>query len=244
MRTKCSALFLLIAAFAAYAYPQSVVITPKLVKYKRPKPISEYKAAFEITYPKVKATTPALSRKIEKAIGYESIFPTFSLKEELDDMQWLESATYEVGYNENAILSMSETLEGSGAYPSATTKHFVVDLRTGNIAKTADSFINLSALRAIVRKEMIHEIAAARAELKKGSRDDLEGFNGSIMESAKYQPLKLDQYSVSKKGVTFHHDYGFPHVILALQPAGEFFFTWARIKPYLKPGGLLAKAAR
>ena len=44
--------------------------------------------------------------------------------------------------------------------------------------------------------------------------------------------------------MTFKYDYGFPHVIQALQPEGKFFFTWEQLRPFLVPGGLLAKLAR
>ena len=72
MKVKTLFLCLLfISLFSIPAFSQSVVITPKKVTYKRPKPESEYKKTFEITYPKVKAATPALSKKIEDTISYQ-----------------------------------------------------------------------------------------------------------------------------------------------------------------------------
>ena len=52
---------------------------------------------------------------------------------------------------------------------------------------------------------------------------------------------KLDEFSISDKGVTFLYDYGFPHAIQALEPDGRYFFTWAQMKQHIKRGGLLAK---
>ena len=52
-----------VAAFTTLGYGQSVVITSKKVTYTRPKPIEDYKKTFTINYPKVKASTPTLSKK-------------------------------------------------------------------------------------------------------------------------------------------------------------------------------------
>ena len=89
------------------------------------------------------------------------------------------------------------------------------------------------------------DIKTARLEIKKDREaDDLESFDSAIKESSQYHPVKLDQFSVSDKGITFHHDYDFAHVVQALQPAGEFLFTWDQLKPYIKAGGLLSRVGR
>ena len=54
----------------------------------------------------------------------------------------------------------------------------------------------------------------------------------------------LDQFSLSDKGVTFIYDYGFPHAIEALQPDGRFFLSWAKLRPFIKRDGLLARFIR
>lgn len=62
--------------------------------------------------------------------------------------------------------------------------------------------------------------------------------------SEEYNKVSLDAFEVDENGIMFHHDYGFAHVIQALQPAGEFFLTWEELKPYIKAGGLLSRASR
>jgi hypothetical protein len=228
------------AMFCTATFAQSVVITGKKVTYKRPKPISEYKKSFEINYPKVKAATPALSKKIEAAISYQSVLG-LNLNDELRTYQWLETADYEVLYNKNGVLSISLFMEGSGAYPSSTTKYVVVDLRTGLRATPATAFSNTSRLLALVKKAKNNEVAQAIIDIKKDKENNEEHPEDLFKESAQYHPVKLDQFTVSDTGITFHYDYGFAHVIQALQPTGEFFFTWAQLKPYIKAGGLLSR---
>ena len=234
---------LCILAIAGAGYAQSVDLTAKKVVYKRPKPISEGKESFTINYPKIKAATPALSKKIEAAISYSSVLG-INVKEEQTDVQWLESADYSVEYNANGILSIELSMEGSGAYPSSTTKRVVVDLKTGTRAKPSAAFVNLPGLLSMVRKAKEKEVADAIIELKKDKEGATEDPESIFKMADEYQKVSLDEFSVDENGVVFYHDYDFPHVIQALQPDGKFFFTWAELKPYIKPGGLLARAAR
>ena len=230
-----------VTALALGTAAQSVVITGKKVTYTRRKPISEYKKTFEINYPKVKGRTPALSRKIENAISYRSILG-LDLKEELTGAQWLSSADYEVIYNDKGVLCIDLTMEGSGAYPSGTTKTVVVDLRTGNVVKTSDVFTDLRGLAAMVRKAQKKEIAEAVERLKQDPEFKSED-PADLFKDADFRRKDLEGYSVNDKGVTFKYDYGFPHVIQAAQPDGTYFFPWAELRPYLVPGGLLARLA-
>ena len=243
MKTKILLAVLFIAALTVMGYGQSVTITGKKVTYRRPKPIMDFKKTFTINYPKVKASTPALSKKIESSISYSSVL-NLNLKDELRETQWLEEADYEVGYNKNSVLSIALSMNGSGAYPDGTTKYVVVDLKTGKRVRSSDVFSNLSGLLALVRKAKEKEIAQAIVDIKKDPENNEANPVDLFKDSAKYNPLKLDEFSVSDDGVTFHYDYGFPHVIQALQPSGEFVFTWKQIKPYIKIGGLLAQFIR
>ncbi len=244
MKIKVLSLILVIASFVAAGNAQSVTVTSKKVEYKRPKPESEYKATFEVNYPQIKASTPAISKKIEAVLDYEKVFPDFSIKEEMSDLQWLQGADYEVGYNKNGILAVEMSIEGAGAYPSGSTKYVVVNTSNGMRVKTTDVFANTPALLKVVNAVREKDIQKARAELKKDKEADMQGFDYAIKESKQYHPVQLDQFSVSDKGITFHHDYDFAHVIQALQPDGEFYFSWAKLKPYIKIGSLLAHVAR
>ena len=82
MKTKLLFTFLAIAVCCTFGFAQSVVITSKKVTYKRPKPIMDFKKAFTVNYPKVKAATPALSKKIESSISYSSVLH-LDVKDEL-----------------------------------------------------------------------------------------------------------------------------------------------------------------
>ncbi len=242
MNNKILLLAFLIAAFGITAIGQSVVITAKKTTYTRRKPISDYKKHFVITYPRIKASTPALSRKIEAAISYSSVLG-LNLKEELGEYQWLEEADYDVHYNNDGILCLDLFMEGSGAYPSSQIKTVVVNIAKGTRVRVADVFTNLAGLTALVKKAQAKEMADAIKEMK-ADPENTDSDPESLFRDAKFTAKNLDGFVVTGEGITFKYDYGFPHVIQALQPAGEYFFTWADLKPFISRGSLLTRISR
>jgi hypothetical protein len=40
------------------------------------------------------------------------------------------------------------------------------------------------------------------------------------------------------------YDYGFPHVIEALEPSNEIFLPYSQLKPFIRTDGLLARFVR
>lgn len=242
MKVKFFVFTLFVFVCALPALPQAVTITPKEVKYTRRKPMSDYKKSFTITYPVVKAATQALSKKIETNISYAKN-NDLNLKEELGDSQWLEEASYEVNYNKKGILDITLSMEGSGAYPSTSSKRIIINEKTGDRVRPLDIFTNLPGLAAKVRKAQLAEIKKAQADYKKDPES--KDFDGSdYFTDAKFTVKQLENFSVSDKGVTFLYDYEFPHIVLALQPDGTYFYSWAEIKPFIKRGGLLGQFIR
>ena len=239
MKNKIALALFLIFAFSSVCFAQNVLITPKKVIYNRPKPTAEYKKSFVVTYPKVKAHTPTLSKKIENTISYEKAL-NITVKDEIDEYQWLETASYEVNYNKNGILDITLSAEGSAAYPSSISKTLVVNLKTGSRIRPPDVFTNLTALAAKVRRAQLAEIKRARSDYKKDP-ESADFDSGEYFNKAKFGIEELSNFSVSDRGITYNYDYGFPHVVQALQPDGTFFYSWAQIKPFIKRGGLLAK---
>jgi hypothetical protein len=241
MKIKFLSALLLVLGFSSLAFSQTVVITPKKTVYKRPKPLSQYKKSFSVIRPKVSGARPAIVKKIETTISYEKNFD-FTVKDELTEYQWLEEASYTVDYNKNGILGLTLWIEGSGAYPSSSSKPVIVDLKTGAKAAAKDVFVKLSELAAKGKQTQQLEIKKGIVDIKKENPD--EENPATLFENADFTVENLDQFTVSDKGVTFWYDYGFPHVIQAWQPEGRYFFSWAQLKPFIKRDGLLGKFVR
>ncbi len=243
MKTIRYSLVLLVLSMAAQlTTAQSVVIKPNKVVYTRTAPISEYKKTFEITWPKVKAATPTISKKIEMILNYEKLFD-FTVAEEKSEIQWLEEASYEVGYNDKNALSIELSIQGSGAYPSGVTKHLVINTATGTRATSATEFTNTAKLISKLNSVLKSEIAASLKEIK-ADKENGDIVPEELFEGKSFTAGDLKEFSIDADGITFHYAYNFVHAVKALEPIGEFKMSWAEIKPYLRRGGLLASIAR
>lgn len=241
MKIKLLLIVALIVCFPSIATAQSVTVTPRKVTYTRPKPLVAHKKSFVVTYPKVKASNAVLSKKIENALSYERIFK-FKINEEIREIQWLEEASFDVDYNKNGILGVMLWIEGSGAYPSGVSKPIIVNLKTGSRVRPQDVFTQLTGLIAKGRNAQRAEIKKAIAEIKKENPE--EENPAQLFANARFTLKDLNEFSINDEGVTFWYDYGFPHVIKALQPEGRYFFSWTDLKPFIKPDGLLGQFVR
>lgn len=237
---------LLVCLFSSQrAFAQSVVITPKKIVYKRVVQKGfEHKKTFTITYPKVSGRSANLNRKIENALSYERIFD-FKLKEELTDNTWLDELSYETEYNATGILAIALAIEGSGAYPSGWVKHIVVNTKTGLQVKPDNVFLLAKKTRLVnfLDKRLRENNEKAIAEVKADNANDAKELAEMLAEK-KFETKDLNNFSINEKGVTFYYDYGFPHIILALEPDGELFVSYVDLKPFIKPNNLLGKFVR
>lgn len=226
-------------ALCIAAASQSVVVTGKKTVYRRPQPISEFKKSFTVNYPKVKAATPALSKKIESTISYARILQ-IDVRDEIKESQWLEDADYKVDYNGRGVLVITLSIEGSGAYPDGSSKTVAVDLKTGDRITPAHAFTDLSGLTALVAKKQEQEIEIAIKELREDP-EEKDTDPSELFSDKKFSAENLDEFAIDNSGVTFIYDYGFPHVIRALEPEGRYKFSWSEIAKFVKPTGPFGK---
>ena len=241
MKKGFSCVFILCFLAVGFVAAQ-VRITPKKVTYRRPKPISEYKKTFTITWPKIAGRPAAVARKIENALNYEKLFD-FTIKEEQTDLQWLEEATYEVLFNKHNVLCIGLSIQGTAAYPSGSDHYVVLDSTNGTVAGPSSVFVDRVKLAELVNKRMAKAIAEVVARWK--TDPDLKDLDEKELLGDKVFEVKdLENFSVDAKGVAFRYEFGFPHAILAAEPDNEFDLTWKEMKPFINPRGLLAVMVR
>ncbi len=247
------ATFIIVFAFVFGGYAQSVRIEPKKVVYKRTGDVYDHKREFEVVYPIISSKNSSqVRRRILSNIDYWKVFDSsgndFSLKSEIEDGGWITNLYYEVKYNAHNILDIWLMMDGVGAYPVTSTKHVVIDLQTGKKVEITDLFKRnkLLPLRNAIRRKMKESEArlddSEQAELvsqrANGNYKDFYPMPNTI------QLKHLDGFSVSSTGVTFIFDYGYPHVIEALEPSGEFFISYKELKSFIRTDGLLARFVR
>jgi hypothetical protein len=176
-------------------------------------------------------------RKVRAILDFKNIFGS-SLAEYRQDA-WLTDFDYKVNYNQNYILDITFTQSGIGAYPDTQTKHFAINLRNGELIKAADAFdaSSLDTLAALVDKKL-------QAEVRQIKKDNSGEDSQDLFKDVKFKTSDLDDFSISNRGITFLYDAGFPHVVQALEPGGQYFFSYAQLKPHLKRDGSLAMFIR
>lgn len=212
--------------------------------------VPDHKRTFEANIPVIKSRLdPDVRAHIEDAIDFWRVFE-MDIDESLTDYTWLESFDHEVLYNANHIFSIRLTAEGSAAYPSTANRWVTVDLRTGEILTLEDLFAEDTGpqlLKLINQKMLANEEAAIKEdpEVKQALQDQRSSYGDDIQPGAgKLDFEDISGFFISETGVTFVYDYGFPHVMLALEPSGHYEFTFAEIKPFVVHGSLLEKAIR
>ncbi|MEB3292302.1 MAG: hypothetical protein VKJ24_04010 [Synechococcales bacterium] len=183
---------------------------------------------------------PTLLNKVQQAISLKSVFGQ-SLEEmraEFPEYHWLTRLDYQVNYNANSILDLTYFVEGLGAYPSGFERHIAVDLKTGKVLRPHDLFKTqaLGSLARRVEQKMQQAIQTKRAQLAQDNQDVGE----ELFQNHRFRIRNLENFSITPEGVTFHYDYGFPHVVLAAEPEGKFSFTYAELQPFIKPNGAIA----
>jgi hypothetical protein len=199
-----------------------------------------------VTYPVITGLSPQTLRKVRALLSFKNIFD-YSLAEYRSD-QWLSEFSYRVNHNANSLLDITFTQSGIAAYPDEQSKHFLIDLRSGALVVAADVFQGdkLETLTAAVDEKLQREIAELKRE-NTGSTDRDEADKTSVndaYEILKFESKDLDNFSVSKSGITFLYDAGFPHVIKALEPKGRYFFSYEQLKPFIKSNGPLGQFIR
>ncbi len=197
-----------------------------------------------INYPVIKsgANNATVLRKVRSLLQFKNIFDT-SLAEYREDT-WLDEFNYKVNYNKNFILDITFEQNGMGAYPDGQTKNFAISLKTGELIKARDIF-KPEALKTL--SEMVDKMLQEenRRTIEESTGDAaLTDEDKEMLRALKFEVANLDDFSISDKGITFLYDAGFPHVIQALEPAGEYFFSYSELRPYIKPEGPVGLLAR
>lgn len=230
---------------ASAAAQDRVVVLPRRVVIARTgKEVRDFpeRRKAVVRYPVLQGLTDAIVlHRLQNTLRMKNVFDS-SLADYRTESGLL-SFDYEVNYNKNYLLDISFNQETEGAYPDTQHKHYLLSLKNGMVIKAADAF-NQASLEHLTRlaneklkaevKELIQVVAADKdsdAEQKSALRDQLN--------QLEFKRENLDEFSVGDKGVTFLYDAGFPHVIRALQPDGQYFFSYAELRSHLKSNGPL-----
>lgn len=153
----------------------------------------------------------------------------------------LVNTDFTVLYNQNGILCIEATREWLGAYSSFSAERLVLSTATGE-PLSIGQLLQPAALPDLVRQcnNLLQErMEEARRE---APQDGETGqLLAELLAGKTFTTAHLEEFTVSKDGIRFYYPFGFPHVATALEPDNAFDFSFAQLKPYLKPDGPLAR---
>lgn len=223
-----------------------IVITHSTKKFPK-KRAGENPEPAVVTIPVVaeKLLPATIGPKVQKVLSTKNALgqtPEEMAKELREGDFWLSEVDYTINYNKNYLVDAAFNRNGCGAYPDGETKHVLVDLKTGKQVKANDAFnaASIPQLRKLLKAKMEKEVQDTFKEFEKSPEeltDVKERLKGPYVPSQKL----LDNFTVSDKGLMFAQDWEFPHVIQALQPDGQYFFTFAELKPLINVNGPLGR---
>lgn len=196
-----------------------------------------------ITYPIVSGLKDLrILRRVQSILNVKNAFDT-SISE-YRESTWLEEFTYKVNYNKNHVLDITFTEDGSGAYPDLHHRHFAINLKNGSVIKAADVFIQskLPELSRILNDKLQAELKEILESLVSSKSDPEDvAIAKEAQEPLRYTIENLNEFSVGARGITFLYDAGYPHAIQAFEPTGKYFFSYAELKSFIKPDGVLGQ---
>lgn len=222
--------------YAQAAAPGSVGIEKQTVRLKRAD-AEEWKKEAVLHFPVFKGPAdPDLRRRIQEAAGLKAGTDNSLEEWKADESSWLDEIDYEVRYNRNSILNLIYTVSGSGAYPDSFSTSLVIDLETGKRLTAVDLFnrASLEALATRLNQALNADVEATRRKWG----DDWKGADEEV-KNARFDVDHLDDFTIDNRGLTFHYDFGFPHVAKAMSPKGSYLLSWKELAPYIDPQGPL-----
>jgi hypothetical protein len=222
----------------------AVIQRRKIVLIRTPELVRRFphKKRAVVAYPVISGLNAAVLRRIRSILDFKNIF-NYSLKDYREDT-WLDEFDYVVNHNGNHLLDITFSQSGSGAYPDDQSKHFLIDLRNGQVIKAADVFVaeGMARLTETIDRKLQAELKTILEELSDSESDPEDtAIAREAQEPLHFTLADLDNFSVGTKGVTFLYDAGYPHAIQAFEPQGRYFFSYSELKPYIKPDGPLGQ---
>ena len=242
-----------------YKQGEQIKIFPSKKVYARINVEDEWRKEFTVRYPIIEGIkSESILYKINSVLSYEKVFGV-SLEEAIEGDTWLSDLDYTVNFIKKPFMDLTFIMEGIGAYLWHTTQNIVVNYETGARVKATDLFEERLLERlALIVNEFV------QVDLKRASLEELYSYEEIQMDVESKDPLtegleekiswieqrfsqnkfsveNLDDFSLDDSGIYFIYDFGFPHVIRALEPEGRYYFPYSVLKQCIKKGGILER---
>jgi len=167
---------------------------------------------------------------------------------EANDQVGIFGTSFEVLCNQQNVLSLALTTEYSGAYPWSATRHATFDLRTGRQLVLADLLADTLALRRRWHTRLNRRLAAYQQEVARDYKPDADawatvreytGWSDTLRQVRPARRPPLREFALTARGLVLYTSFWFPHPAMALAPPDAYLFSYASLRPWLAPCGVL-----
>lgn len=240
-----------------YKQAGGIKVFPSKKVYARIDVDDDWKKEFTVRYPIIEGIkSESVLYKINSVLSYEKVFDV-SLIEAIDGGVWLSELDYKVNLIKRPLLDLTFFMEGVGAYCWGTSQNVVANFETGQQLKANDLFKDeaLERLASIVNEfvqidlkkalllEEIYSCDEIQIEIDSQSisSEDKSDWIEERFSHNKFEIENLNHFSINEDGIYFIYDFGFPHVIKALEPEGRYYFPFSSLKQLMKENGIMGK---
>ena len=216
---------------------------------------SEWRKEFRVRYPIIEGIkSESLLFKINSVFSYEKVFDIL-IADSIKGDTWLNDLDYSIHFFKKPFLNLLFYMEGTGAYPWTVTQSIVINYETGDLIGIEDIFNehSLERLASIINEFVQLDLRKASLQEKYIGENPLESdleLNG-IEENINWIEKRfghdtvnvenIRDFSLNEYGITFIYDFGFPHVIKALEPEGHYYFEYSSLIHFIKDNSVLKK---
>jgi hypothetical protein len=206
----------------------------------------DWRKEFTVCYPIIKGIeTESALHKINSALNYERNFD-ISIQEAIESDFWLTELDYSIRLIKRPFLVIELHMDGIGAYPWHVSRNLVINFETGNVIKINDLLDeeHLPRLALVITEFIQHDFEIANLQdfyheeipiEPKRKNPHLKKYYGDQKFTLdNFQDFYFDEYSI-----TFIYDFGFPHVIKAIEPEGHYCFSFHSVKNFIKKDSVL-----
>jgi hypothetical protein len=215
----------------------------------------------ELKFPIIELTNKRASQKINDYLQTNMLEQT-TLKNPgaklFDERKWTDSTSgideldYEVVINDGKILAISFSGQTEGAYPSPLVEYYQFNVQNGEVILINDILSKSGLLffekdvkqkrRALIEQHLLELKSEEQYKKDKEVQEDLPHIKEELIFCNENDDL--DNFSLTKSGITFHKDFCLPHVIQALDADLDIFYSFNELKDKSSPFGkkLFSKA--
>jgi hypothetical protein len=151
----------------------------------------------------------------------------------------LTTVNYTVDYNRNGVLALSVGREWVGAYSSFSAERLVLSTRTGERLSVGQLLLPAALPELARQADKLLQVRMQEARRAAADSGGEARWLDELLAGKTFATTHLSDFTVIKDGITFYFPFAFPNAAMALQPDDAFTFTFAQLKPYLKPDGPL-----